>query len=136
MGGSRRSRIKQTTRRSFSVDEPKAFEKQPPTGVRRVRRWKRWCTVLVGRDHRRDRRQVNSRWRRKWGRARGHGVPWSNDGGRRQGQGPLCVIGGVVEGKEGVSGEESVASSRREFLQITAATFDPGWNTAARTDKR
>jgi hypothetical protein len=40
----------------------------------------------------------------------------SNDGGQRQGRGPLCIIGGVVKGEEGIAGEESVASSRRKFL--------------------
>jgi hypothetical protein len=127
--------IKQTTRRSFSVDEPKTFEKQPATGMWRVRWWKRWCTVLVGRDHRRDRRQVSDCRRRDWGWARRFGGCWSNDGGLRQGRDPLCVIGGVVEGEEGVTREKSVASSRRKFFQITTAAFDPSWDTAARTNK-
>jgi hypothetical protein len=89
--GGRRSQgpEEKTTRRSFSVDEPKKFEKQPPTGMRRVRRWKRWCTVLVGQDHSRDRRQGSGRWRREKGGARWHGGCWNNNGGRRQGRGPL-----------------------------------------------
>ncbi len=101
-----------------------------------MRWWKRWCTVLVGRDHRRDRRQVSGRWRRKRGRGWWHGGCRSNDGGLRQGRDPLCVIGGVVEGEEGIAGEESVASSGRKFFQITTATFDPSGDTATRSDKR
>jgi hypothetical protein len=101
-----------------------------------VRRWKRWCTVLVGRDHRRDRRQVSDRWRTDGGRARWFGGCWSTGGGLGQGRGPLCVIGGVVVGEEGVTREESVASRRRKFFQVTTAAFDPSWDTATRTDER
>jgi hypothetical protein len=100
-----------------------------------VQWWKWWYTVLVRRDHRRDQRKDNSCWRRRKNRARWHGASGSKDGGLRQGRDPLCVIGSVVEGEEGVAGEESVASSRRKFLQITAATFDPRRDTAARTNK-
>jgi hypothetical protein len=94
----------------------KQFGKQPPTGVRRVRRWKRWYTVLVGWDHRRDWRKSHSRWRGRKNRAWWDGVCGSNDGGWRQGRGPLCVIGGVVEGKEGVAEESTgVYETRRTY---------------------
>jgi hypothetical protein len=46
-----------------------------------------------------------------WGWARWFGGCWSNDGGLRLGRDPLGVIGGVVVGEEGVTREESVASS-------------------------
>ncbi len=98
-------------RRSFSIDEPKTFEKQPPTMVWRVQWWKRWYTVLVGWDHRRDLREDNGRWRRRKNWARLHWTSGSNDGGRRLGHDPLCV-----KGEEGVAGEKGVASSRRKFF--------------------
>jgi hypothetical protein len=101
-----------------------------------VRRWKRWYTVLVGRDHRKDRRKSNGCRRRKKSRARWHGGSESSDGGRRQGRDPLCVIGGVVESVEGVAGEKGVSNGRRNFFQITTAMIDPQRNTATRTDKR
>ncbi len=75
----------------------KTFEKESFAGVRRLRRWKRWYTVLVGRDHRRDRRKSNSCQRRKKNRARWHRGSGSSEGGRGQGGDPLCIIGDVVK---------------------------------------
>jgi hypothetical protein len=88
-----------------------------------VRRWKRWYTVLVGWDHRRDWRKSHGRWRGRKNRAWWDGVCGSNDGGWRQGQGPLCVIGGVVEGKEGVAEESTgVYGTRRTYKKNNKLT--------------
>jgi hypothetical protein len=69
-----------------------------------------------------------------WGWARWFGGCWSNDGGLRQGRDPLCVIGGVVEGEEGVTSECEVGSRRAELFEKATTVFDPGRSSKTRFD--